>query len=153
MADLGFPDIPPTGFDAVEVPLEAHQQGFTFLSGRMVEEWCDHLRFVEIKTCTQERVDDGFGRFMFSIPHAEIRAAEILGPDRYTVVLHNALTGRLVEFTMPELLDQASSQAWQLSIQLAPTEVVWEGPDILDMFGSEPEPLDVFDLFGEGGGS
>ena len=146
MDDLGYPDIPSTGFDAVDIPQEAHEAGFTFASERMVLEWCEHFRFVEIKTCTQERVDDGFGRFMFSFPAAEILAAEILG-DRYLVVLYNSLTGQIREASIPELLSQTSSQAWQLTVQLAPTEVVWEGPDVFDLFGGPPKEVDLFDLF------
>lgn len=146
MADIGYPDIPPTGFDAVDIPQEAHEGGFTFSSNRMVREWCEHFRFVEVKTCTQERADDGFGRFLFGFPYAEIRAAEILG-DRYIVVLYNSLTGQIRESSLPDLLGRASSKAWQLTVQLAPTEVVWEGHDVLDLFGGPPPELDVFDLF------
>ena len=146
MANLGYPGIPPTGFDAVELPQEACEEGFSFSSPELVLKWSEHFIFVEIKTCTQERVDEGFGRFLFSFPEVEIRAAEILG-ERHIVLLYNQLTGQTLRTCIPELLGRASSKVWQLTVQLSPTEEVWDGPDVFDLFGGPPSPPDVFDLF------
>lgn len=146
MEALGFPDIPSTGFDAIEIPEEAYNEGFTFESRRMVAKWCDHFIFLEIKTCTQERVDGGFGRFLFTIPESEIRAAEILG-DRHVVLLHNENTGQVKRTSIPELLENASTKVWTLAVQLAPTKEVWEGHTVIDLFGGPPEPPCVTNLF------
>lgn len=145
LAEIGFPGIHPTAFDAVDIPKAAEEAGFSFDVMPAVRRWCSEFILIEIKTCTQERVDGGFGRFMFSFPAREMAAAEILG-DRYRVVLHNRRTGQTREASVPELLGQASSKVWQLSIQLAPTDVVWDGPDVFDLFEHAGES-DVLDFF------
>ena len=143
MADIGFEDIPPTGFDAIDVPLEAGED-FTFLSRTQVRRWCDQFVFVEVKTCTQDRADGGFGKFLFTIPVSELRAAEILG-DRFIMVLYNQNTGQTLETSAEALLARASSTNWVLQIQLAPTKKKWEGPTVFEMFPPpQPDALDMF---------
>jgi len=118
MEEIGFPGLPSTGFDKIEVPREAGPH-FTFESEVMVRRWCEEFLFIEVKTCTQIRADESFGNFLFSFPETEIRAAELLG-DRYVVILYNKLTEKTLRTSIPELIARTSSTAWQLTLQLSP---------------------------------
>ena len=77
--------------------------------GRMV--------FVEIKTANQDRVQDDFAGFFFSLTEKEVEAAEMLG-TRHKVALYNAKTGALRITSVREVFRRSRSANWGVSVQL-----------------------------------
>jgi hypothetical protein len=103
-----------TSFDAIHVP------GFTgidFTDAATVRAALPLMTFIEIKSASQSRVKPGFGGFFFALTEGEMTAAEVLGL-RHRVALYNKLTGELKLSSVQEILAQARSCNWQLSVQL-----------------------------------
>lgn len=76
------------------------------------------LTFIELKTCNQTKVTTSdFKNFFFAITENEMKSAQLLG-DRYKVFLYHGITGALLETTVQEIIERASSKNWQLSVSL-----------------------------------
>lgn len=113
LMDAGTP-IKPSSFDAISIT-----SGVTpdYEDVEALRALLPSMVFIEIKTANQERVKPGFSGYFFALTENEIDAAEKLG-DRHRVALFNRLTGELRITSVRELLSQARSMTWQLSVQL-----------------------------------
>lgn len=111
LADEGV-SIRPSSFDAVASPASLDFDDVDRLKDQLTE-----ATFIEIKTANQARVRPGFHGFFFARTESEIAAAEQLGA-RHRVALYNALTGKLLITSVPEIIARSRSMNWQLSVQL-----------------------------------
>lgn len=106
--------IKPTSFDLIALPA-----GLTvdFLDLDSVRSALPEMKFIEVKTANQSRVQTDFAGFFFALTEGEITAAEALG-ERHGVLLFNKTTGDQLLTSVPEILARARSTNWQLSVQL-----------------------------------
>lgn len=103
-----------SSFDAISLP---PTNDLDFTDTRAVQNALPNMCFVEIKSANQSRVKPGFGGFFFALTESEILAAEALGV-RHRVALYNKLTGELILTSVAEIMAQAKSSNWQVSVQL-----------------------------------
>jgi hypothetical protein len=103
-----------SSFDAIYLP---DTVSVDFFSDQWVRKVLPDMVFVEIKTTKKVNVKPNFVGFFFAITANEIEAAEILGA-RHRVILYNHITGEKKLTSIPEIVTNAKSKTWQVSIQL-----------------------------------
>ncbi|MEZ9266208.1 hypothetical protein AB4508_07595 [Vibrio splendidus] len=111
LAETGI-EIKKTSFDALACP-----DGLDLGNLESIRNLIDQIVFIEIKTTKRKNVTDNFTGYYFGLTESEIDASKVLG-DRHKVLLFN-LNNRNTLFTsVPEILDRAKSQTWQVSVQI-----------------------------------